>query len=112
MRHNNHSGNQDAQPVKQYRVIGVENMRSRRNWMILSFVQHGAATFDAYSTRRAIESGGKLSGNLRRDPGRPRCPRPRRPTHAAQSARLHSAHVVATAKTPVPASSSSRARTT
>ena len=49
----------DSQPVKQYRVIGVENMPSRRNWLILSFVQHGAATFDAYSTRQAIESGAR-----------------------------------------------------
>jgi hypothetical protein len=37
--------------------VAVENLPSRRNWLILSVVQHGAATFDAYSTRQAVTSG-------------------------------------------------------
>jgi hypothetical protein len=37
--------------------IGVERLPSRRNWILLSVVQHGAAAFDAYSTRRAIATG-------------------------------------------------------
>jgi hypothetical protein len=43
-----------AKPVA---VIGVENFPSRRNWVILSLAQHGAAAFDAYSTRRAVSRG-------------------------------------------------------
>jgi hypothetical protein len=31
---------------------------SRRMWIALSAVQHGAATFDAYSTRQSIGHGG------------------------------------------------------
>jgi hypothetical protein len=37
--------------------IGVERLPSRRNWIALSAVQHGAAGFDAYSTRYAISRG-------------------------------------------------------
>jgi hypothetical protein len=44
-------------PDKPREPIGVERLPSRRSWMILSAVQHGAATFDAYSTRQAIENG-------------------------------------------------------
>jgi hypothetical protein len=50
-------------PGKAPRVCGVERMPSRRNWILLSAVEHGAATFDAYSTRQAI--GG---GAVERDP--------------------------------------------
>jgi len=46
----------DVQP-KPTGVISAERLPSRRNWLILSLAQHGAATFDAYSTRRAIASG-------------------------------------------------------
>jgi len=39
--------------------IGVEEMPSRRSWLALSFAQSGAAAFDAYSTRRAVENGAR-----------------------------------------------------
>jgi len=39
------------------RVILPETAPSRRKWIALSIVQHGAAAFDAYSTRQAISSG-------------------------------------------------------
>jgi len=48
---------------KEAETIGVERLPSRRNWIILSLVQHGAAAFDAYTTRQAIEGGA-----LERDP--------------------------------------------
>ena len=38
-------------------LLGVEQFPSRRSWIALSFVQHGAAAFDAYSTRYAISRG-------------------------------------------------------
>jgi len=44
-------------PDKPSAPIGVERLPSRKSWLILSAVQHGAATFDAYSTRQAIETG-------------------------------------------------------
>jgi hypothetical protein len=47
-----------AQPAK---VIFPENMPSRRNWLMLSFAQHGAAAFDAYSTRQAVSGGARES---------------------------------------------------
>jgi hypothetical protein len=31
--------------------------RSKRAWLLLAFAQHGAAGFDAYSTRRAVDEG-------------------------------------------------------
>jgi hypothetical protein len=37
--------------------IGVERLPSRRLWIALSVAQHGAAVFDAYTTRQAIASG-------------------------------------------------------
>jgi hypothetical protein len=45
------------EPATPKKVIPVENLPSRRNWLILSIVQHSAATFDAYSTRQAVSSG-------------------------------------------------------
>ncbi|HKV48705.1 MAG TPA: hypothetical protein VJN69_11500 [Candidatus Acidoferrales bacterium] len=45
---------QDSKPFER---IGVEATPSRRNWLALSIVQSGAATFDAYATRKAIENG-------------------------------------------------------
>ncbi len=45
-------------PAKPIRLIPVENVHPRPPWLILSAVQHGAAGFDAYSTRRAIRNGG------------------------------------------------------
>jgi len=47
----------EPQPTKPARVISAERLPSRRTWLLLSVAQHGAATFDAYSTRRAIASG-------------------------------------------------------
>ncbi|HKQ87396.1 MAG TPA: hypothetical protein VJS43_11585 [Candidatus Acidoferrales bacterium] len=49
-----HIPEQDAKP---FRRIGVEEAPSRRNWLALSIIQSGAATFDAYATRQAIENG-------------------------------------------------------
>jgi len=43
--------------VKPIGRIGVETLPSRRTWIALSVLQHGAAVFDAYSTRQAVESG-------------------------------------------------------
>lgn len=59
---------QNAEPLSTIRIpenlpdkpaapIGVERLPSRKSWMILSAVQHSAATFDAYSTRQAIGNG-------------------------------------------------------
>lgn len=47
----------DPPAAKPIAIIGVENFPSRRNWMILSLAQHGAAAFDAYSTRLAVSRG-------------------------------------------------------
>jgi hypothetical protein len=44
-------------PDKPTAPIGVERLPLRKSWIILSAVQHGAAAFDAYSTRQAIETG-------------------------------------------------------
>lgn len=49
-----HVAPQDAKP---FRRIGVEETPSRRNWLALSIVQSGAATFDAYATRQAVQNG-------------------------------------------------------
>ena len=46
-----------AGPDRLHSVVIPEKYPSRRAWIALSFVQHGAATFDAYSTRQAISHG-------------------------------------------------------
>lgn len=46
-----------AEPDRLHSVVIPERYPSRRAWIALSFVQHGAATFDAYSTRQAISHG-------------------------------------------------------
>jgi hypothetical protein len=46
----------EAPPAKPVRVIAAENY-PRKNWLLLSIAEHSAATFDAYSTRRAIATG-------------------------------------------------------
>lgn len=51
------------QPAKPIRLIPVENAPLRAPWVILSVVQHSAATFDAYSTRYEI-----TRGAIERDP--------------------------------------------
>ena len=38
-------------------VKGVEGMPSRKEWIALAAAEHGAAAFDAYSTRQAIGRG-------------------------------------------------------
>jgi hypothetical protein len=38
-------------------VKGVEGMSSRKEWIALAAAEHGAAAFDAYSTRQAIGRG-------------------------------------------------------
>jgi hypothetical protein len=37
--------------------IGVERLPSRKMWIALSVAGHGAAVFDAYTTRQAVASG-------------------------------------------------------
>ena len=49
----------EIDPAKTARFVAAENAPSRRNWLILSFVQHGAAAFDAYSTRQAVSAGAR-----------------------------------------------------
>jgi hypothetical protein len=41
----------------------AERRRYTRSWLALSLVQHGAATFDAYSTRQSVSR-----GNIEDDP--------------------------------------------
>jgi hypothetical protein len=43
--------------VQRDEIIQAEPMPSRRTWLALTFIQHGAAAFDAYSTREAISRG-------------------------------------------------------
>jgi hypothetical protein len=47
----------ELQPAKPMHLIPVDTTPQRLPWMILSAVQHSAAAFDAYSTRRAITRG-------------------------------------------------------
>jgi hypothetical protein len=42
---------------KQYAIKEAMTLPSRREWLALSIVEHGAAAFDAYSTRQAIGRG-------------------------------------------------------
>jgi hypothetical protein len=42
---------------KEYSIKEAMAMPSRRAWLALSIVQHGAAAFDAYSTRQAVGHG-------------------------------------------------------
>jgi hypothetical protein len=47
----------DPPLVKPEKVPAAETRPSTRTWLALSLVQHGAATFDAYTTRQAIGRG-------------------------------------------------------
>lgn len=47
----------EPQSAESIRVISADSVPSRRRWMILSAGQHGAAAFDAFSTRHAITRG-------------------------------------------------------
>ena len=42
---------------KRYAIRPTESAPARRNWLMLSVVEHSAATFDAYSTRQAVSRG-------------------------------------------------------
>ena len=44
-------------PIKPVKIYSPEAPRMSRSWLALSLVQHGAATFDAYTTRQAIGRG-------------------------------------------------------
>ncbi len=44
-------------PVKPIKVYSPEKPHTSRSWLALAMMQHGAATFDAYSTRQAIGHG-------------------------------------------------------
>lgn len=48
---------QDPKAPKQIGIVTAESYPSRKAWWTLSILQHSAATFDAYSTRRAIALG-------------------------------------------------------
>jgi hypothetical protein len=44
-------------PLKPIKVYSAETPRMSHSWLALMIMQHGAATFDAYSTRQAIGRG-------------------------------------------------------
>jgi hypothetical protein len=46
-----------AQPIKPAEVTRAEKRPPNRSWWALTIAQHGAAAFDAYSTRQAIGRG-------------------------------------------------------
>jgi hypothetical protein len=48
----------DPEPTKEHSIYAAVTTPSRRMWIALSVVQHGAAAFDAYSTRQSIGHGG------------------------------------------------------
>lgn len=52
--------------AKPSKVIGVDNVPSRKAWILLSIADHSAAAFDAYSTRSAISRGAVESNPLNR----------------------------------------------
>jgi len=53
----------EIQQGKRQEVAMAERRHYTRSWLALSLVQHGAATFDAYSTRQSISR-----GNVEADP--------------------------------------------
>lgn len=44
-------------PAKPIRLIPIETTPPRKSWLILAIAQHGAAAFDAYTTREAVSAG-------------------------------------------------------
>jgi len=44
-------------PAKPIKVYSAESPRMSHSWLALTLMQHGAATFDAYTTREAIGHG-------------------------------------------------------
>jgi hypothetical protein len=51
---------------KRYATRGAESVPLRREWLALMVLEHGAAAFDAYSTREAISRGAKEEDPLMR----------------------------------------------
>jgi len=47
----------DPTPAKPIRLIAIERTPPRKSWLLLSIAQHGAAAFDAYTTREAVSAG-------------------------------------------------------
>lgn len=47
----------EIQSGKPQEVVEAERRRYTRSWLALSAIQHGAAAFDAYSTRQAVSRG-------------------------------------------------------
>jgi hypothetical protein len=47
----------EINPEKPQEFKSAENYPARRSWLALSILQHGAAGFDAYSTRHAVSHG-------------------------------------------------------
>lgn len=56
----------EPQPAKPIRVIAAETTPPRTSWLILAFAQHGAAAFDAYTTRQAVADGAREDDPLMR----------------------------------------------
>jgi hypothetical protein len=56
----------DPEPAKPIQITPAETLHPSRAWLALSFVQHSAATFDAYSTRQAIGRGAMESDPIMR----------------------------------------------
>jgi hypothetical protein len=56
----------DPEPAKPVQITPAETLHPSRAWLALSIVQHGAATFDAYSTRQAIGRGAVESDPIMR----------------------------------------------
>jgi hypothetical protein len=53
----------DPEPSREHRVTSAMETPSRKTWLALAFVEHGAAGFDAYSTRQSVGH-----GNVEDDP--------------------------------------------
>jgi len=53
----------DPTPSREHRITPAMETPSRRTWLALAFVEHGAAAFDAYSTRQSVGH-----GNVEDDP--------------------------------------------
>jgi hypothetical protein len=52
-----------AEPTPPFKAGPPEVRRSSRSWVALTIAQHAAATFDAWSTRRAISRGGSYEAD-------------------------------------------------
>ena len=47
----------EVEPGKVIEMTPAKRIPARKNWLALSLIEHGAASFDAYSTRDAISKG-------------------------------------------------------